>query len=141
MSTRPAGLPHPWGAISCRKATPLTTIAGLVCPQVDFVIQVTSEEQMDDMVNAVKSPEVVASMLTPMVDKGYGEASLMAETLRVVILLSPPPPPELGTDTMAPPALNSAPPFNTAYADNAAAPLSNAVSALLLAALVMMALL
>jgi len=108
---------------------------------VDFVIQVTSEEQMDDMVNAVKSPEVVASMLTPMVDKGYGEASLMAETLRVVILLSPPPPPELGTDTMAPPALNSAPPFNTAYADNAAAPLSNAVSALLLAALVMMALL
>ena len=24
MSVRPSGLPHPWGAISCRKAAPLT---------------------------------------------------------------------------------------------------------------------
>jgi len=26
MSTRPAGLPHPWGATSCREAAPLTAL-------------------------------------------------------------------------------------------------------------------
>jgi len=30
-STRPAGLPHPWGAMSCRKAAPLTYFV-LVAP-------------------------------------------------------------------------------------------------------------
>lgn len=106
------------------------------CPQVDFVIQVTTEEQMDAMVDAVKSPEVVVSMLTPMVDKGYGEASLMAETVQVAILLSPPPP--AGDSPTLAPSDRELP---TVWVDNTAVPMSNVASTLLLAALAMVALL
>jgi hypothetical protein len=103
---------------------------------VDFVIRVMSEQQMDEMVTAVKSPDVVASMLAPMASKGYGEATVMTETLQVVILLSPPPPVESPAGMSLPPPL-----VYQGYVDSAAVSLPNFASALLLAALVMMALL
>jgi hypothetical protein len=94
-----------------------------------------SEEQLAEMETAVKSPEVVASMLAPMAST-YGEATVMTETVQVVILLSPPPPVESPAGMSLPPSA-----LDQGYTDHAAVSLPNFASALLLAALVMMALL
>jgi hypothetical protein len=50
--------------------------------QVESVIQLKSQELMEALVTAVKSP-TSATMLAPMTTKGYGNATVMTETMQV----------------------------------------------------------
>ena len=45
VSTRPAGLPHPWGTISCRKAAPLMTQVEKHWPESTYFLLSREEQQ------------------------------------------------------------------------------------------------